>query len=344
MTEKKRGLVQELAAFFLISAAAAALAYVLLYRASLEVAANYLRYKGVSLPESWAAAGRMWLRSLSMTGAGVLFLWLFGSQAAGKVAYVLAMTRAVRGLKERDMEGEVPVEGNDELTELARQINALSASQRSLREAERLAREEREQLVRALSHDIRNPLAAILSRTELMEAKGALDEGEVREYIRLVGERAAFIKDLTGQLLDVRPRRLERVRNGRLLMEQLAFEWEACLEEEFSCRICLEGCRDFAWTADVSELKRIFDNLLSNVLRYGDRSRPAALEIRTEEGELRVIQENGIGEPEGRDEDSRGLGLEGIRRIAGLYQGNISSSRGDGRFRVEIVLRGLELL
>lgn len=344
MTEKKRKLVWELGVFFLISAAAAAAAYLLLYRACLEVAANYLRYKGITPQASWAAAGRMWLKSLSMTGAGVLFLWLFGSQAAGKVAYVLAITRAVRSLKERDMEGEIPVLGNDELTELARQINALAASQRSLREAERMARKEREQLVRSLSHDIRNPLAAILSRTELMEAKGDWERGEVGEYIRLVGGRAAFIKELTDQLLDVKPRRLERIGNGRLLMEQLAFEWEACLEEEFSCGISLEDCGDFAWTADISELRRIFDNLLSNVLRYGDRGAPAKLKIQTGEGELRIIQENGIGETEGREQDSRGLGLEGIRRIAGLYQGNIAASRMDGRFRVEIVLRGLEIL
>lgn len=344
MTEKKKKLVWELGMFFLISAAAAAAAYMILYRASLEVAVNYLRYKGVVLQESWAAAGRMWLRSLSLSGAGVLFLWLFLSQAAGKAAYVLAITRAVRGLEEKGMEGQVPVKGNDELTELARQINLLAASQRSLREAERLAREERERLIRSLSHDIRNPLAAILSRTQLMETKESWEAGEIREYIKLVGDRAASIKELTDQLLDVKHRKPERIEKGRLLMEQLAFEWEACVEEEFPCQICLEGCRDFAWIADISELKRIFDNLLTNVLRYGDRSCPVVLEIRTEGEALWLVQENGIREPGDWEQEGCGLGIEGIRRIAGLYQGNAFLSRPKGRFRIEIVLRGLEIL
>lgn len=67
---------------------------------------------------------------------------------------------------------------------------------------------------------------------------------------------------------------MEPVENGRLLMEQLAGEWEEILEDSFSCEISMENCTDFRAEWDMQEILRIFDNLSSNVEKYADSGHP----------------------------------------------------------------------
>ncbi len=73
------------------------------------------------------------------------------------------------------------------------------------------------------------------------------------------------IKALTDRLLDSGSRDLETIEDGKLLMEQLAGEWEEILENTFPCIVDTKNCPAFYGSFDIQELRRIFDNLASNV-------------------------------------------------------------------------------
>lgn len=196
--------------------------------------------------------------------------------------------------------------------------------------------EERENLYRSLSHDIRTPLTTILSYSEYMKEK--IEEESMHEYITRVQRKAEQIKNLTDQLLDGGVRNLEKIENGKFLMQQLADEWETALENNFQCEIDMNNCPDFAGEFDVREMRRIFDNLVSNVEKYADESKGVRLGISEKEECLVIKQENMI-KKELQNVESRGIGITSIKRIVENYGGEVLVNKEDGRFTIEIIFR-----
>lgn len=196
--------------------------------------------------------------------------------------------------------------------------------------------EERENLYRSLSHDIRTPLTTILSYSEYMKEK--IEEESMHEYITRVQRKAEQIKNLTDQLLDGGVRNLEKIENGKFLMQQLADEWETALENNFQCEIDMNNCPDFAGEFDVREMRRIFDNLVSNVEKYADESKGVRLGISEKEECLVIKQENMI-KKELQNVESRGIGITSIKRIVENYGGEVLVNKEDDRFTIEIIFR-----
>ena len=202
-------------------------------------------------------------------------------------------------------------------------------------------REEREQLVRSLSHDIRTPLTSISSYSEYIEGKEGVTESEVQEYASLMRQKAEQIKSLTDRLLDDNRKKLEKIEDGRLLMMQLAEEWEGELESALGGGLCLnlslECCPTFSGEFDVQELRRIFDNLASNIKKYADASQEICLEIKETESFLTIIQENKKKDTV-LDVESYKIGLKSIRKIAENYGGKVVVQETDDAFSVVIHL------
>lgn len=198
-------------------------------------------------------------------------------------------------------------------------------------------REEREKLVRALSHDIRTPLTSILSYSEYMEGRNGITESEMQEYAALMKQKAEQIKGLTDRLLDNRSKKSEKIEDGKLLMVQLAEEWEYELEENFQCYIDMEHCPSFSGEFDVQEFRRVFDNLASNIKKYADASQKISLEIKEKEGFLVMTQKNRK-KSAAQHIESYKLGIESIRKIAENHGGKVTVEETEQDFSIEITL------
>ena len=120
-------------------------------------------------------------------------------------------------------------------------------------------------------------------------------------------------------------------------MEQLAAEFEEELEERFDIRTDLSACPAFAGTFDVQELRRIFDNLSSNVQKYADPQKPVCLSICTDREGLCIRQNNSVS-AQASEEDSYKLGLNSIRRIAQNYSGRVDVAQDGDHFSIAITL------
>ena len=138
----------------------------------------------------------------------------------------------------------------------------------------RLAEEQRNDLVRAISHDLRNPLTAVIGQAQLLQRamERAQFDGAAQRSVAavLVGARrmAAMIQDLVdstrleaGQLtLEKQPTSL------RPFVEELLERFEGVLDVR---RVVVEVPEDLpAVDADPNRLERILVNLLSNALKY----------------------------------------------------------------------------
>lgn len=213
----------------------------------------------------------------------------------------------------------------------------IAGALKQIEDKERALAEEKEQLIRSLSHDIRTPLTSIMSYSEFLLLDGEHSREEYKQYLELVRKKGMQIKELTDVLLDGGKRNLQFFEDGRLLMEQLAFEFEEMLEEEYRISIDISECRKFKGTFDINELRRIFDNIISNIQKYADAEETVKLRIEKNKTDLVITQRNKtLQEP--KDVESNKIGLASIKRIAQNYGGKMEIVTEGEFFEIKITL------
>ena len=334
---KTKRLSREILGLLLITAVIALFFWGFLYLTANSISETYFAERNLQPSEGQWLTLRAWIRSVSLLSTVILFLVLFLFLLGQKLAYLREIIQGVDALRTHRLEDTIPLREANELTELAEHINFLSETERRLRQQETALQAERERMIRDLSHDIRTPLTAILSYSDYMSRKDGYTDAELREYFSLVRKKAAQMKDMTDRLLEGSKRNVEPVENGRLLMEQLAGEWEEILEDSFSCEISMENCTDFRAEWDMQEILRIFDNLSSNVEKYADSGHPVLLQMDRGVDTLRILQKNAVRQTAQKIESNQ-IGLESIRRITAGYGGAVTVSLDEKQFQIEITL------
>ena len=333
MSNRKK-LTHEILGLFGITVAISIFFYGFLSMTANSIVEAYILQKDILLTESQQWLLDSWIPRVSFVIAAILFVFLFLFLIGQRLQYIRDIISGIEALRMHRMDYEIPVEWNNELTELAESINYLAKTEKELQIKENLLREEREGFIRAMSHDIRTPLTVIKGYSEYMQNKDALSEEEIRLYAQLIEQKARQLKEMTDRLLNG-GRALEKIENGKFLMEQLVSEWEMMLEDEFTCNIDMSGCPEFAGEFDIQELRRVFDNLASNVKKYADTKWPVELKVSKEETFLVIKQTNHL-RKEVTEVESNGIGLENIQKIAQQYQGSMNVEQSSEFFRITL--------
>lgn len=327
--KKRNSLRKEILFLFFADAVISFAAYFFLRSWAGSLTVLYLEKQQIILDELQEIMLDWLIFNGSVLGAFLVFVIFFLAAAGNKLAYIRELTEGIHGLRTQKMNHEIPLKGNNELTELAESINYLAETERQLKAVER-----------NLSHDIRTPLTAILSYTEYLQGRENVTREELDEFLELTKMKADQIKLLTDRLLDGGSQLVE-VEDGRLLMVQLVTEWEESLEDKFMCETDLTGCPSFSGQFDIGELRRIFDNLASNVEKYAAEKDPVRLSITTEQGRIAIKQWNKISREE-RKVESRKIGLSSIENIAKHYGGSAEAEGTNGEFSIKIILFDIE--
>ena len=278
-------------------------------------------------------------------------LLAFGVFSFCFIAFVHRKLRVIKRLKAEldilaggDLRHPVTITGEDELGELASGIDQMRRSILAHQAAEEEIRSANSQLVTAMSHDLRTPLTSLLAYLELMDRGKYNDEEQLRHFIGQSLNKTLQIKAMADKLFEyflVYSSEWEEPETERMdadgLIQQFWGEYAFSLEsKDFSvdCRFEeLKGCVQVS----IDLLRRAFDNLYSNLLKYADPVWPVEISCRREGKSLRLEITNLIPSQQTRKESSN-IGLATCRRIIRYHDGSFSAGQ-DGRvFRVEILL------
>lgn len=230
-----------------------------------------------------------------------------------------------------------------------------------LREADR----RKDEFIATLSHELRNPLAAIDSSAMLMESPD-LGDREREKATQIVQRQCKAMKILLDDLLDI-----SRLSLGRMPLHKQCVTLASIIDaavEVIQPRIdaanhmlsVTKPPLSIAVYGDPMRLVQIFSNLLANAVKYTDPGGRISLDVdTTAEGVVVSITDNGIGiEPSYTEEifgmfsqrknthdrtaAGLGIGLALVRAIAALHGGWAhAESRGLGQgstFRIGLPL------
>ena len=156
----------------------------------------------------------------------------------------------------------------------------------------------REQFMAVLGHDLRTPMRAITSFSELM-LRTPLDE-QAREMAVIVRDSARRMNALIDNLLDLargRVGRLPLVRNADEPLEPILRQGVAELKASHPHRqIDLTLGLKEPINCDRTRIGQLLSNLLSNAFAYGASDKPVRVEARNDRQELEICVCN-AGEP-----------------------------------------------
>jgi signal transduction histidine kinase len=154
----------------------------------------------------------------------------------------------------------------------------------------------RERALAIVSHDLRNPLSAILMGAFALRQEAALSMEGVEIAARIVASAKRMdriIGDLI-ELTNVRGMELTQAPvDGHELSARIVEELRAGLPDR-EIRLRFEGSGNGRWDAD--RLERAVSNLVANALQYGPEGTPVTIESRGDEEEWTLAVHN-LGEP-----------------------------------------------
>ncbi len=228
---------------------------------------------------SGAVAMFISLNDLSVMLATLLFasLLVLGLSLRAAAALALRVERVRQGtarLAEGELETEVPDDGDDEISGLARDFNRMVMRLREVAEHERGLEQARRDLIAAVSHDLRTPLASTFALVEAVADGVASDPETEARYLSSARRELMNLGRLVDDLFE-----LAQIDAGVLspnlgpaslhdLISDIIASFRPQAEHE-NVQLVGEVSRDVdPVLMDLPRMGRVLQNLVGNALRY----------------------------------------------------------------------------
>jgi signal transduction histidine kinase/DNA-binding response OmpR family regulator len=247
-----------------------------------------------------------------------------------------------RGLLEIATRAAIAFDNAQLYSSLGREMARAKSAEEKLQEANR----RKDEFLAMLSHELRNPLAPIVTAAQVLDK---VAPGDTRiAWVRDVIERqVTHLAGLVDDLLDV-----SRITQGKITLNREAVELGKTLDHSLEIvRPLIDSKRHVlsvnvpdtpVWVfGDFSRLSQIFSNVLHNAAKYTSDGGCIDLNVIVDRGSVSVrVRDNGIGiEPQflphvfevftqgyrglDRSQGGLGVGLAVVRRLIELHQGEV---------------------
>jgi signal transduction histidine kinase len=291
---------------------------------------------------------------LLLAFAGVVSL-AFAYAVAGVLSTDLeVLARTAARLAEGDLGARVGARGSDEVARVAAAFDHMADRLQQAFERQRGLESERRELVTAVSHDLRTPLATTRAMVEALVDGVVTDEADVQRYLRLIRREVQHLSSLIDDLFE-----LSQIESGALQVRRLPVDLGEFVRQVVAAHQAPAAARGVALTekvdaqiaaarleADADRLQRVLRNLLDNALRHTPPGGAVHVEAHLTDNRVEVyVDDSGPGiaaeerekvferfyraEPsrhrdvEGVPEAGAGLGLAIARALVEAHQGCI---------------------
>lgn len=213
------------------------------------------------------------------------------------------------------------------------------------------------ELVANVSHDLKTPLTSIINYTDILMREG-LTEEEKQEYIEILNRKSLKLKALIEALFEV-----SKINSGKIDIEREEVNIIELLKQsigEFAISAEERGLKfklntfsnEVIMLLDGKKMARVFENLISNAIKYSMENTRVFVEVEQREQGIRIwfknissydmdFDINEIFERFSRADKSRtsdiegnGLGLAIAKSIVELHEGNMSIEKDGDMFKV----------
>lgn len=297
----------------------------------------------------------------------IVFVEIFFKLIDFTIEYIRKLRRSIQQVTSGNYGVQCEVEYDDELGSLAANINVLSKTllakekeseklkekERAALDIERNAERQKNELITNVAHDLRTPLTTIVGYLELIKDDSALSKEDVHKYSGIAYEKSIRLQEMMDDLFEFT--KLDnadiKLNNSMInlsgLIMQMTDEFYPSFKDCNITPIVDLPEENIYVQGDGQLLARVFDNLISNALKYGYHNTDLKIEVSGDEkyATVKVINHGDTIAPEDipllfnkfyRTDSSRnsktggtGLGLAITKNIVDLHHGDISVTSDD---------------
>lgn len=242
-----------------------------------------------------------------------------------KVKYINILKQEVLNMSQGDLSHAMTIMSHDELAILAQEMDTLRITLASNYQNEARIKEAHQEMITCLSHDLRTPLTALRGYLDILCLHCYKDEKQMDHYLNSCIEKTEQIKDLSNKTFEY-----SLVYNDDLIPSLETISSESFIQyiEEHLEYLELEGFKiekeitisSVQLHLDLSMMKRMMDNICSNIQKYARKEQPIYLQISIEKGNLKIVFENEKKEIN-HEVESNKIGLKSVKKIIEIHQG-----------------------
>ena len=275
----------------------------------------------------------------------VICLLAFSQTIIRKITF---LSKEVWEVRNGNLQKTVSIRSNDEIGQLADDVNEMRLSIINHYEEAEKAWEANKELLISISHDIRTPLTSLIGFSEIMDEETDVDL--IKEYARICREKAYQLKNLTDQMF----RYFLVYGNAEMELHLETYGARTFFEQflgEYAASLSISGYQvdfknleeDFTLETDVALLRRVFDNIFSNIKKYADKKQVIDIWVTMEKESLIIVLENVIDECLDVSESTH-IGVKICRKVmetlGGQYENEEITKENHRIYRSKITLTG----
>ncbi len=290
----------------------------------------------------------------------IIFIVIFMKLINFNFRYINELNENIQRVTLGDYDAYCEIEYDDELGIVAANINALAntlkqkeeesrilkENERMAYDAERKAIDQRNQLITNVAHDLRTPLTTIIGYIDLIKSRDLSPE-DIQKYANIAYDKSLRLKSMMDDLFDFtklsNPNmklNLQIIDINELLL-QMGDEFYPQFEEHGIKLVYDIPSTDLHVVGDGQLLARVFENLITNAIKYGYDHSELKIEVIADNDNITIkvinhgdtIDKNDIPHlfekfyrsdaSRGTSQGGTGLGLAIAKNIVEMHKGQI---------------------
>lgn len=258
------------------------------------------------------------------------------------VRYVVQLSEEIQAMEGGDLDHPITIRGSDEITTLASCLDSMRVTLRQQQEEEAQASAKVKNLITEMSHDLRTPLTTLLLYTEIVRSRKYENDVQRDDYLNKIDTKARQLKQLSDNLFEYALVTRDTVVTldppayfSRIFEEPLAEMVDALQQRGFACALDL-GSEDLMLTVKMQYIRRVFDNITSNAIKYADPGREISVTFRKEEKWVGLRFANHVLPGQHREESTQ-VGLTSIETMMEKMNAVCRVEQGTEQFAITLL-------
>ena len=192
---------------------------------------------------------------------------------------------------------KIDEKGRGHLRELAHDINNIKDGLKKSVENEMKSENMKTELITNVSHDLKTPLTSIINYIDLLKREN-IEPENARDYVNILDKKSQRLKVLIEDLFEASKAasgamelNISRIDIGQLLKQALGENDERFKDNRLEVKLNIPDDKIFI-DGDGKRLYRVFENLISNIVKYSLSNTRVYIDMFKENDEVIIVMKN----------------------------------------------------
>lgn len=213
------------------------------------------------------------------------------------LVYLDKIMVGAKAASEGKLNYKIDEKGRGHLRELAHDINNIKDGLKKSVENEMKSENMKTELITNVSHDLKTPLTSIINYIDLLKREN-IEPENARDYVNILDKKSQRLKILIEDLFEASKAasgamelNISRIDIGQLLKQALGENDERFKDNNLEVKLNIPDDKIFI-NGDGKRLYRVFENLISNIVKYSLSNTRVYINMFKESDEVIIVMKN----------------------------------------------------